>query len=98
MNYTEQAAHLMWLERRLAAHRRWLRWLFIAWILSIIAAGLLFTVVLPILQQTLQLPTEVVWVTAGGVVVEFLALLYLTVHVLMRRHSLEAQIRQITIQ
>jgi hypothetical protein len=98
MNYVEQAAHLMWLQRRLIAHRRWLRWLFTAWVVSIIAAGILFTVALPLLQDTLRLPSEVVGVTVGGIAVEFLALLYLTIRVVIRYRSLEAQINQITVQ
>jgi hypothetical protein len=98
MNYAEQAAHLMWLQRRLAAHRRWMHWLMTAWVLSIIAAGLLFTIALPLLRDTLRLPSEVVGVTIAGVAVEFLALLYLTIRVATRHRSLEAQINQITVQ
>jgi hypothetical protein len=37
-------------------------------------------------------------VTVGGIAVEFLALLYLTIRVVIRYRSLEAQINQITVQ
>ncbi|MBC8170749.1 MAG: hypothetical protein H7X77_03730 [Anaerolineae bacterium] len=90
----QRATHLMWLERQLAIHQRWQRWLVVGWVFSLIASTLLFGVVLPFLNRLLTLPDEVTLVTAVGVGVELLVLLYLTGRVVWRRYAIETEIAQ----
>jgi hypothetical protein len=90
----QRASHLMWLEWQLSVHQRWQQWLIRGWILSILACAVLFFVGLPLLEQLLALSDEVTLITAAGVRLELLALLYLTGRVVRRRRAIETEIEQ----
>lgn len=88
---------LAWVERRLALHRWLLAFSVIVWGASILGAGLLFTVVMPVLRPVFSLSAAVEAVTIGGVSIELLVVTLLTLNVALNRRrllKLRAQLAQ----
>ncbi|MCU0498075.1 MAG: hypothetical protein MUF87_12055 [Anaerolineae bacterium] len=92
----ERAAQLMWLQRRFEAHSRWLIGLILAWIGSIVGAGLLLTIGYPLIGQYVTLPSEVTVITVIGVILELAVLGMLALRVAYTRQQLQQEIARLT--